>query len=69
MTLNGWKNNMRMCFRVIRDNKLWINKQEDQKTFYQYIYQTLRSEHLKILERNTFKTKEGLLEVLQVVKK
>ena len=69
MTLNGWKNNMEMSFRVIRDNKLWINTKKDQRVFYKDLYQTIRTEHLKIQERNTFRTKEGLLEVLRVEKK
>ncbi len=61
--------NMKMDFKVIRDKKIWINDTQEQIPFLRVLYETLKVEQLKIIERNTFKTKKGLLEVIRVEKK
>ena len=63
------KNNMVRNFKVIRDNKVWIKDKQETFPFYQAFYDTLKSLKLKVVERNTFNTKEGLLEVFVVEEK
>ncbi len=63
------KSNMEINFKVIRNNKIWIKDKKEIVPFYQAFYDTLKSQQLKVVERNTFKTKEGLLEVFVVEEK
>jgi alpha-amylase/alpha-mannosidase (GH57 family) len=69
MVLNNKKTNMKMKYRVIRNKKIWINANEETIPFLRALYETIKTEQLKIVERNTFKTKKGLLEIIRVEKK